>query len=64
MIQNKEKESVFIEFLKQIDFIKIWKKSKIGEMDLISKDISDSINDLRNDNTITWKDKKVSLIND
>ncbi|MBC8486112.1 MAG: hypothetical protein H8D45_08735 [Bacteroidetes bacterium] len=63
-IQNREKESVLIEFLKQIDFIKIWKKSKIDEMDLISKDIFETVKDLRNDNTTTWKNKTVSLSND
>jgi len=59
-IQNREKESVLIEFLKQIDFIKIWKKSKIDEMDLISKDIFETVKDLRNENTTTWKNKTVS----
>ncbi|MCD4790352.1 MAG: hypothetical protein K8R37_10155 [Bacteroidales bacterium] len=63
-IQNREKESVLIEFLKQIDFIKIWKKSKIDEMDLISKDIFETVKDLRNENTTTWKNKTVSLSND
>lgn len=63
-IQNREKESVLIEFLKQIDFIKIWKKSKIDEMDLISKDIFETVQDLRNENTTTWKNKTVSLSND
>ena len=60
-IENKDKEAVFLEFMKQLDFVSIKQNDSNLETQQIINDISESINQLKEKKTIPYKGKIISI---
>jgi hypothetical protein len=62
-ITNESKARSFINFLKQLDFVKIEKVNVNKQILDFQNEISESLEDLKNQKVSSWKNKKVSLKN-
>ena len=62
-ITNESKARSLINFLKQLDFIKIEKVSTEKQLLECQSEISESFKDLKEQNVSSWKNKKLTLKN-
>ncbi|NVO02743.1 MAG: hypothetical protein HXX09_08540 [Bacteroidetes bacterium] len=62
-ITNDSKAQTFINFLKQLDFISVEEVNLEKKLDEFQYDISESLNDLKDQKVSTWKNKKVTIKN-
>jgi len=62
-ITNESKARSLINFLKQLDFIKIEKVSTEKQLLEFQSEISESFKDLKEQNVSSWKNKKLTLKN-
>jgi len=62
-ITNESKARSLINFLKQLDFVKIEKVNSNKQILDFQNEISETLEDLKNQKVTSWKNKKVSLKN-
>ncbi len=62
-ITNESKGRSLINFLKQLDFVKIEKVSKEKQLLEFESEINESISDLKEEKVSSWKNKKLTLKN-
>ena len=62
-ITNESKGKSLINFLKQLDFVKIEKVSKEKQLLEFESEINKSISDLKEQKVSSWKNKKLTLKN-
>ncbi len=60
-ITDKSKARSLINFLKQLDFIKINEVNSDEQLFEFQNEISDSLNDLKEHKVTSWKNKKVTI---